>query len=171
MSIEVIRGLYDYHRWANRRLFDIALARGEEPLERDMGPQWSFPSVRRMFAHIYGADALWLTRWKGASPSVVPGGDIPSMTALRARWDTLEEEQRAFLAVPRAAGSAAAARAEPCHAPSQRDLHDAHAQRRLPAGHGSQHVHPRHLGAVLSGSRVRDGTSGGVPHRGRPGES
>jgi uncharacterized damage-inducible protein DinB len=93
----LIRGLYDYHRWANRRLFDIALARGEEPLERDMGPQWSFPSVRRMFAHIYGADALWLTRWKGASPSVVPGGDIPSMTALRARWDTLEEEQRAFL--------------------------------------------------------------------------
>ena len=28
MSIEMIRGLYDYHRWANRALFDIAVARG-----------------------------------------------------------------------------------------------------------------------------------------------
>ena len=24
MSVELIRELYDYHRWANRRLFDVA---------------------------------------------------------------------------------------------------------------------------------------------------
>jgi hypothetical protein len=29
MSIELIRGLYDYHRWAHR-LFEIAVARGDE---------------------------------------------------------------------------------------------------------------------------------------------
>src|SRR5207248_9178744 len=40
MSIELIRGLYDYHRWANHALFDIALARGDEAVEREMGPQW-----------------------------------------------------------------------------------------------------------------------------------
>ena len=39
MSLEMIRGIYDYHRWANRTLFDIALARGDEAVERDMGPQ------------------------------------------------------------------------------------------------------------------------------------
>ncbi len=29
MSVAMVRDLYDYHRWANRRLFDVALALGE----------------------------------------------------------------------------------------------------------------------------------------------
>ena len=97
MGLELIRGLYDYHRWANRQLFDVALGRGEAVVERDMGKQWSFPSVRTMFVHIYGADALWLARWKGMSPTAVPGADIASMRALRERWDALEHEQRDFV--------------------------------------------------------------------------
>jgi uncharacterized damage-inducible protein DinB len=97
MSVAQIRDLYDYHRWANHRLFDEAVKRGEEAVERDLGTAWSFPSVRRMFAHVYGADWLWLTRWKGSSPTSVPGADIPSMRALRERWDLLEAEQQAFV--------------------------------------------------------------------------
>jgi uncharacterized damage-inducible protein DinB len=96
-GLEMIRGLYEYHRWANRRLFEVALARGEEAVEHDMGKQWSCPSVRRMFAHLYGADAVWLARWKGGSPTALPGADIPSMAALRERWDLLAAEQRAFV--------------------------------------------------------------------------
>jgi len=97
MSLEQIRGLYDYHRWANRRLFEIALERGEEAVERDMGPEWSRPSVRRMFGHIYGADAVWLGRWKRAPLPSMPGDDIPSMRALRQTWDAFEAEQGAYL--------------------------------------------------------------------------
>jgi uncharacterized damage-inducible protein DinB len=96
MSLELIHGLYDYHRWANRRLFEIALERGEGAVERDMGPQWSFPSVRKMFAHIYGADAIWLGRWKSAPLPSFPGGDL-SMAALRTAWDAFEVQQRAYL--------------------------------------------------------------------------
>jgi uncharacterized damage-inducible protein DinB len=97
MSRELITSLYDYHRWANRKLFDEALARGEEAVERDMGPQWSFPSVRKMFAHIYGADAVWLGRWRGAPLSKIPGADLPSMRALRQTWDAFEAEQGAYI--------------------------------------------------------------------------
>ena len=97
MSIEQIRGLYDYHRWANRRLFDVALERGQDAVTRDMGPQWSFPNVLRMFGHIYGADTVWLSRWTGTSLPAIPGGDIPSMSALRQRWDALEADQRAYV--------------------------------------------------------------------------
>jgi uncharacterized damage-inducible protein DinB len=99
MSAEAMRDLYDYHRWANRRLFDEAVQRGAEALDRDLGSHWSVPTVRRMFAHVYGADWLWLARWKGSSPTSVPGAgaDIPSMAALRERWDALEAEQRAFV--------------------------------------------------------------------------
>ena len=96
MSLEQIHGLYDYHRWANRKLFDIALERGEEAVERDMGPQWSCPSIRKMFGHIYGADAVWLARWRSAPLPSFPA-DLPSMAALRAVWDAFEAEQRTYI--------------------------------------------------------------------------
>ena len=89
--------LYAYHRWANHRLFDIAAALGEDTCGRDLGKQFSFPTLRRMLAHIYGADALWLIRWKGASLPAIPGGDIATMVDLRTKWDALENEQRAFI--------------------------------------------------------------------------
>ena len=98
MSVTLVREHYDYHHWANRRLFDHAAGLGDG-LTRDMGAHWSFPTLKGMFAHIYGADNVWLTRWKGSSPSRLLGdADFASMTDLRARWDALEAEQRAFVA-------------------------------------------------------------------------
>jgi len=98
MSRELIRDLYGYHHWANRRLFDAAAGLGDAAVARDMGKHWSVPTLKGMFAHIYGADTIWLTRWRGASPSRIPGdADFSSMADLRARWDALESEQRAFV--------------------------------------------------------------------------
>lgn len=97
MSIELIRGLYDYHRWANRRLFDVASGLGDA-VTRDMGKHWSVPSLKAMFAHLYSADAIWLARWKGTSPTRMVGdGDFAGMADIRAKWDVLETEQRAFV--------------------------------------------------------------------------
>jgi len=97
LAQEPIRGLYAYHRWANRRLFDAAAALGEDAAGREVGKQFSFPTVRRMLAHIYGADWVWLMRWKGTSPTKLPGGEIESLAALREKWDAVEEEQRALI--------------------------------------------------------------------------
>ena len=97
MAVAMVRDLYDYHRWANRRLFDLAMGLGDA-VTRDMGAHWSFPTLKGMFAHIYGADNVWLTRWKGSSPARLLGdADFPTVADLRARWDTLEAEQRAFV--------------------------------------------------------------------------
>jgi uncharacterized damage-inducible protein DinB len=97
MSLDLLRGLYDYHWWANRRLSEHAAGLGEEMAGREVGPQFSYPTVRRMLTHIYGADALWLARWTGNSPTDSPGADIASLADLRERWAPLEAEQRAFL--------------------------------------------------------------------------
>jgi len=97
MSRAMVRDLYDYHRWANRALFDFAAALGEEACGRDVGPQFSYPRVTRMFAHLYGADWVWLRRWTGTSPSAVPGPELTTMAAVRATWDAFEAEQSAFL--------------------------------------------------------------------------
>lgn len=97
MELTLIRGLYDYHRWANHRLFEVALGLGDA-VTREMGKHWSVPTVKGMFAHLYGADAIWLSRWKGTSPARLPGdADFTTMADLRARWDLLETEQRAFV--------------------------------------------------------------------------
>ena len=97
MTVAMIRDLYDYHRWANRRLFDVA-AGLSDAITRDMGVHWSFPTLKGMFSHIYGADNVWLTRWKGSSPGRLLGdADFPTVADLRTRWDALEAEQRAFV--------------------------------------------------------------------------
>jgi uncharacterized damage-inducible protein DinB len=97
MSVAMIRDLYEYHRWANRTLFDFAAAMGEDLCGREVGAQFSHPKVTRMFAHLYGADWLWLSRWKGTSPTTQPGAELPTMVAVRARWEPLEAEQQAFV--------------------------------------------------------------------------
>ncbi len=98
METELIRSLYDYHRWANRTLFDVTARLGGEAAAREVGKQFSFPTLKGMFAHLYGADRIWLERWKGASPTRLYGdGDFPTLADLRARWDELEAEQRQFV--------------------------------------------------------------------------
>ncbi|HET7339972.1 MAG TPA: DinB family protein [Methylomirabilota bacterium] len=97
MSVAMIHDLYEYHRWANHRLFGVASALGEEACGRELGTHFSVPTLTRMFAHIYGADLNWLKRWKGSSPTESPFFDLPSMAVVRDRWDRLEAEQKAFV--------------------------------------------------------------------------
>jgi len=97
MSLEMVRGLYDYHRWANRRLFDVTTALGEDLASREVGRQFSFPTLTRMFGHLYGADWVWLSRWKGVSPTKLPGAEFPTLASIRTPWDDLEREQQAFV--------------------------------------------------------------------------
>jgi uncharacterized damage-inducible protein DinB len=97
MSVEMVRGLYDYHRWANRRLFEVTRALGEELASRDVGTQFSYSTLRRMFGHLYGADRVWLSRWTGVSLTTIPGAEFATLDAIRAPWDELEREQRAFV--------------------------------------------------------------------------
>jgi uncharacterized damage-inducible protein DinB len=95
---DLIRGLYDYHRWANRRLYDVAAALGAEPVMRDLGRHWSEPTLKGMFAHLYGADRIWLERWRGVSPPRLMGdADFRTLAEVREQWDALEAEQRAFV--------------------------------------------------------------------------
>lgn len=97
MSLAMARDLYDYNRWANHRLFDFAAGLGEEICGRDVGKHFSMPTVTRMFGHLYGAEWVWLSRWKGTSPAAIPGAELATMAAVRQTWDALEAEEQAFI--------------------------------------------------------------------------
>ena len=97
MSLAMIRDLYDYNRWANHRLFDFAAGLGDEVCGHDVGKHFSMPTITRMFGHLYGAEWIWLSRWKGTSPTAIPGAELTTMAAVRERWDALEAEEQAFI--------------------------------------------------------------------------
>lgn len=97
-GLDLARDLYAFHAWANRRLWDAFVALGPRGTA-NLGKHFSFPTIKAMFAHILGADVIWLERWKGAAPSRLLGdSDFPTTAALRERWDELEKGQRAFIA-------------------------------------------------------------------------
>ncbi len=96
MDLETIRELYDYNRWANARTLEAASQVAPEALVRELGG--SFASLRGTLVHIYGAEWIWLERWRGTSPTALPlATDFPDVQAIRARWKEVERGQRAFL--------------------------------------------------------------------------
>jgi uncharacterized damage-inducible protein DinB len=101
MSLEIIREVWDYHHWANGRLLDVTAALGEEAAGRAVGPQFSAPSIREVFAHVYGADRFWLRQWRGeptGAPGPTYGLDFATLAELRRAWAELVAEQRDFIA-------------------------------------------------------------------------
>ena len=99
MSLDTIRMLYAHHWWATRTLLDTAAKLGEETVARGVGRQFSEPSLKGLFFHVYGVDALWLARWRGVSPTTAPSeADVaPTLAALGERWVALEREQADYL--------------------------------------------------------------------------
>ena len=99
MLTEMVKALYDYDRWANRRLFDAVAGLPPGTADRELGPQFSFPTLKGMLAHILGAEAIWLARWKGSSPAaILSAKDFPDLAALGARWNQVEAELAEFVA-------------------------------------------------------------------------
>ena len=49
---ELIRGIWGYHWWGNRKHFDEVAALGEDTAKKEVGKQFSFPTLKGMLAHI-----------------------------------------------------------------------------------------------------------------------
>jgi uncharacterized damage-inducible protein DinB len=89
MPPELLRLLFAYDAWANRRALDACAALTPEQFTRNLGS--SFPSVRDTLAHILGAQWLWLERLQGRLPAALPKPEeFPDMSVLRARWDEVQ---------------------------------------------------------------------------------
>ena len=90
---ELLRVLFQYNQWADRRLVDACSALTNEQLTRDLGS--SFRSVRDTLVHLYGAEWVWNERIEGRSPtSLVAGAGFPDLASVRVK---LEEMDSYFL--------------------------------------------------------------------------
>ncbi len=84
---ELLRFLFQYNQWADRRTLDACAALSNEQFTRNLGS--SFSSVRDTAAHLYGAEYVWNERINGRSPTaLVTGAGFPDLASGR---DKLEE--------------------------------------------------------------------------------
>jgi uncharacterized damage-inducible protein DinB len=96
MDFEAIREIYGYNRWANARSLQAASTVSPADFTKEVGG--SFASLRGTLAHMYGAEWIWLQRWRGTSPRQLPSAlDFPDVETIRSRWQEVEREQKQFL--------------------------------------------------------------------------
>jgi uncharacterized damage-inducible protein DinB len=96
VSLEHIKELYDYLFWGDRMMFSAATALpdAEYFMERGM----SAGSIHKLLAHLMGAEAVWLERWRGQAPARIENADDhPTRAALDARWERVHADLREFL--------------------------------------------------------------------------
>lgn len=73
---ELLLSYAQFNLWANQRVCDFLVQIEEEKLNREIVS--SFTSLRKTIFHVYGAQALWLKRLGGESPSVFPSYESKS---------------------------------------------------------------------------------------------
>jgi len=108
MTIDDMRLLYQYDRWANNRVLQAASRLSAEEFTRDLGG--SFRSVRDTLVHIIAGDWIWLRYWKepptnsALLTSLRTRRDIlfnpesfPNVAAVQLKWAEVENEQTEFV--------------------------------------------------------------------------
>lgn len=95
MNVESARTLFDYNRWANRRLLEAAAALPAEDLDRDL--RGSFGSIKGTFRHLLWGERGWLRFWKenDFGPDLAPE-ELADFPVIVEAWRRLEEEKAAF---------------------------------------------------------------------------
>jgi len=96
MNLATIRVLFTYNDWARDQLMPLLapLDAGRLDREFDIG----LGSLRRTMGHLYGAEWIWLARWKGRSPAKqeIPS-DSQEMGDLWQSWRETADERDLFL--------------------------------------------------------------------------
>ena len=94
--VREFQDLYAYDRWANARTLDAASVLTPDALTQRITS--SFASVLDTLAHILSAKWVWLSRWRGHSPTSWPSDwDVSTLPLLRERYQEVEDDLDAYL--------------------------------------------------------------------------
>ena len=87
---ELLRFMFQYNAWADRRLLDVCGQLTNEQFTRSLGS--SFSSVRDTVVHLYGAEWAWNERFHGNSPSaLLSGAGFPDLASIRAKLEEMDQ--------------------------------------------------------------------------------
>jgi len=98
MNANAFRHFYAYHFAENRKIWDryiTPLTQGQ--FTRELS--YSHGSLRNQIVHLISADETWFSGLRGLEiPEPLQPTDFADRRAIRAYWDNLEQDMRAYLA-------------------------------------------------------------------------
>jgi len=97
MDAAYFRTLYDHLYWARDRVLAAAEKLDDAAYAKPNG--FTYGSIRGILTHAISAESMWLARARGVPPAgPLRAEDVPTVAALRSRWQEEEAGTRAFLA-------------------------------------------------------------------------
>ena len=94
MNADAFRHLYAYHFSENHKLWSLLARLPYEQFIQDV--PYSIGSLRQQVVHLMSVDEAWFCELRGVEP---PSAYQPDDRAvIRARWDAIEAQMRAYLA-------------------------------------------------------------------------
>lgn len=101
MNANAFRHFYDYHFAENRKIWDRYVSQlSEEQFTEPV--KYSHGSVRGQVVHLISVDEAWFSGLLGLqTPEGPDPADLDDRDSLRARWDTVEQTMRDYLAALR----------------------------------------------------------------------
>ncbi len=96
MKPNEIKTLFDYNFWAFERVWQCISQISDEQFVEEI--DYSTGSIRNIVAHIMSANHNWISRVQGAEmPPRLVYEDLISPAHIKAKWDELRKELRAYL--------------------------------------------------------------------------
>ena len=97
MNADAFRQFYDYHFAENRKTWDYITQLSPEQFAQSAN--YSHGSVRDQIVHLMNVDEGWFTELRGGEfPEPFPPADFDDRELIRARWDSIEQSMREYLA-------------------------------------------------------------------------
>lgn len=98
MDANAFRHFFNYHFAINRYIWDEYIV--PLPAEKfTQGSGYSHGSVRGQVVHLMTVDEAWFSGLREVNfPEEFPSAETDDRPAIRARWDIVEQEMRAYLA-------------------------------------------------------------------------
>lgn len=96
MTVDEIRTLYAFNRWATDRILDSVRPLAHAELARDL--RTSHVSIRGTLVHTLWSEWIWFRRWQGESPMVMfADDDFPDVESIESAWHDLDRERQRFI--------------------------------------------------------------------------
>lgn len=96
MAPEFFRELYDYNFWADRRVWTCIEALSEARFKQKT--DYAHGALRDQALHTMGVEYWWLHFLATGELDFIDPEAYPTRASLRARWDEVERQVRAYLA-------------------------------------------------------------------------
>jgi uncharacterized damage-inducible protein DinB len=95
MDKQSLIALFNYHYWANRRLWRSVVALSEKQFTQPLGDGSS--PIRTQIVRMVANENLWVDYLWHGEVEFLQESDIPTRARIRQEWDALEEEMRDFI--------------------------------------------------------------------------